>query len=391
MLDFCRRNNRLLMIAALAFLLPSAVSAATDKHNSALNLKDLRAFTEVYIQIRDQYYGSIDQNEIFQHAISGMLADLDPHSSYLSKEEYADLNNSSQGLYAGIGVEISTAVERLEITLVIEDSPAANAGVAVGDIVTAVNGHPVRGRLIIDSLEELRGEPGTKVLIDILSKTPEPGKSSSNIRTLKLERAIIHYNEISSHRLIDNLLLIQIKSFQHSTARELQVEIETQLAEASIPGLILDLRNNPGGILNSGVSVADHFMSQGLIVSTRTRGEVEDLRLSADNKQLLGNIPLVVLINSGTASAAEIVAGALQDSHRATIVGEKSFGKGSVQSVFPLSNGGALKLTTAHYFTPSGRVIHHQGIQPDVVIKETPSATDDDPVLTAGVEVLRGL
>ena len=388
MLDVFRKTCRLLLLVLpISFLHSGSVVAAET--SQTLNLQDLRAFTEVYTQLRDQYYGSIDQSAVFQHAISGMLAEVDPHSSYLTKDEYARLSEISQGLYAGIGVEISSADERLEITRVMQDSPASSAGIAVGDFITAVNGHPVKGRLIIDSLDELRGEPGTKVSIDVLTKiqdTEEPGT-----RTIQLERAIIHYSEITSRRLIDDLLLIQIKSFQHNTARELQTEIETQLAGAKVPGLILDLRDNPGGILNSGVGVADHFMDKGLIVSTRTRGEVEDMRLSADHEQLLTGIPIVVLINSSTASAAEIVTGALQDSQRATIVGEKSFGKGSVQSVFPLSNGGALKLTTAHYFTPSGRVIHQHGIEPDVVVESEASEADADPVLTAGVEVLRGL
>ena len=376
-----------LQMGLAVLLYPLQASAGTQ--NSSPNLQDLRAFTEVYIQIRDQYYGSVNQDKIFQHAISGMLADIDPHSSYLTKDQYIHLTELSEGHYAGIGVEISSANEQLEIIQLIDGAPAVLAGVKVGDIITAVNGVPVKGRLISDSLEDLRGEPGSTVELDILRKV----KKSKKLKThrLSIERSTIQFSDLSSHRLIDDYLLVRIKSFQQNTAKQLQTEIENQLLQSPVPGLILDLRDNPGGVLTSGVAVADHFMDQGLIVSTKTRGDVEDMRLSADPEQLLSDIPMVVLVNASTASAAEIVAGALQDTHRATIVGEKSFGKGSVQSVIPLSNCGALKLTTAHYFTPSGRVIHQHGIEPDIVIETEVTTADKDPMLTAALDVLRKL
>jgi len=375
-------------IQSLANETVEIVGETADSHQP-LNLEDLRAFTEVYARLRDQYYGNVDQQLIFEHAITGMLAEVDPYSSYLTSTEYARLNEITQGNYAGIGVEISSTDFRLTITDVIAGSPAHDAGIKADDIITVVNDQAVKGRLISDSLKELRGESGSHVTLEILRHETASNKTVS--QRYELIRRVVHYNEISSRRLIENFLYLQIKSFQHNTARELQTEIETQLEEANIPGLILDLRDNPGGVLKSGVAVADHFMQKGLIVTTKTRGDVEDLHLSANHEQLLAGIPIVVLVNSGTASAAEIVAGALQDSQRATIVGEQSFGKGSIQSIFALSNGGALKLTTAHYYTPSGQVIHQQGIKPDVVVVDEPENTDDDPVLTAGVEILQKL
>lgn len=388
------RILRVLMLSVLlVFSTKTLADEVVDKEvvdsRQSLNLEDLRAFTEVFTRLRDQYYGSVDQQLIFQHAITGMLAEVDPYSSYLTSAEYARLNETTQGNYAGIGVEISSTDFRLTITDVIVGSPAHDAGIKTDDIITTVNDQAVKGRLISDSLKELRGESGSRVTIEILRQETASNKAVN--QRYELIRRVVHYNEISSRRLIEDFLYLQIKSFQHNTARELQTEIETQLRQANIPGLILDLRDNPGGVLKSGVAVADHFMQKGLIVTTKTRGDVEDLHLSANHEQLLAGIPIVVLVNSGTASAAEIVAGALQDSHRATIVGEQSFGKGSVQSIFPLSNGGALKLTTAHYYTPSGQVIHQQGIEPDVVVVDGPENTDDDPVLTAGVKVLRRL
>lgn len=385
--------QRLLILSVLlALSMPTLAAEPVDESVDGpqpVNLEDLRAFTEVFTRVRDQYYGSVDQQLIFQYAITGMLAEVDPYSSYLTSEEYTRLNETSRGNYAGIGVEISSTDFRLDITAVIAESPAAEAGIKAGDIITAVNEHAVKGRLISDSLDDLRGASGSRVSIQILRPGSASEKSLS--QHYELIRRVVHYNEISSRRLVEDYLYLQIKSFQHNTALELQTEIETQLRQSTAPGLILDLRDNPGGVLNSGVAVADLFMQEGLIVTTKTRGDTKGVHLSANREQLLAGIPMVVLVNSSTASAAEIVAGALKDNHRATIVGEKSFGKGSVQSIFPLTNGAALKLTTAHYYSPSGRVIHKRGIEPDVILADDPEESDKDPVLTAGIAVLRKL
>ncbi|MCF6225303.1 MAG: S41 family peptidase [Xanthomonadales bacterium] len=391
LLDYLQTcHHRFLILSASLMMLSSlAFAVETKDHPQPVNLEDLRAFTEVYTRLRDQYYGSVDQQLIFQHAITGMLAELDPYSRYLTRDEYARLNETSSGNYAGIGVEISSADFQLKITGIIADSPAEEAGLKTDDIITAVNDQAVKGRQISESLEDLRGEAGTQVSIVILRQASASDESVS--QRYELLRRVVHYNEISSRRLIEDFLYLQIKSFQHNSARELQTEIASQLAHSTVPGLILDLRDNPGGVLKSGVAVADLFMQKGLIVTIKTRGETKDLQFSANHEQLLTGIPIVVLVNSGTASAAEILAGALKDNHRATIVGEKTFGKGSVQTIFPLANGAALKLTTAHYYTPSGQVIHKHGIEPDVVAVDKIEDADNDPVLTAGIEVLRKL
>lgn len=391
LLDYLQTCRQRFLILSTSLMMVSSLALAVDAEPQprSINLEDLRAFTEVYTRLRDQYYGSVDQQLIFQHAITGMLAELDPYSSYLTKDEYARLNETSSGNYASIGVEISSADFQLKITGIIADSPAEEVGLKADDIITAVNDQAVKGRQISESLEELRGEAGSRVSIDILRQASASDQTVN--QRYELVRRVVHNNEISSRRLVGDFLYFQIKSFQHNTARELQTEIDSQLAHSTVPGVILDLRDNPGGVLKSGVAVADIFMQKGLIVTTKTRGETQDLRFSANREQLLAGIPIVVLVNSATASAAEILAGALKDNHRATIVGEKTFGKGSVQTIFPLANGAALKLTTAHYYTPSGQVIHKHGIEPDVVIADETEGADNDPVLTAGVEVLRKL
>ncbi len=389
------------LVATLSILLYSN-TFASESVISNTELKDLRAFTEVYSKIRDEYVDVSDQHQIFENAIRGMLLDLDPHSSYLSKKEFAQLNTLSLGQYNGIGVEISTADKRLEIVGMLSGSPAETAKIQAGDIILAIDGKPVKGRALDVALEDLRGDAGTSVRLKILQQ------ANDKTRNVDLVRAIIHVNAVSSRRLENNYLYLRISSFQLNTATEVRDELERQLELSAIPGLVLDLRDNPGGILHSGVGVADLFITEGLIVTTRTRDDGPGMRLSANSDQLLASTPIIVLIDRGTASAAEIVAGALQDTNRATIMGEKSFGKGSIQSVIPLSNGGALKLTTALYYTPEGRSIQTTGIVPDVLAKsllveeqtdintsskslsiESSDKNDGDPTLTEALNLLR--
>ncbi len=383
-------------------LFAGLLAASINTHAATVSdseLKDLRAFTEVYSKIRDEYIDRPDQHQIFENAIRGMLLDLDPHSSYLSKKEYARLNNQSLGQYNGIGVEISTIDKQLEIAGLLAGSPAETANIKVGDIIIAIDGKSVKDRPLKDSLESLRGKAGTSVSLKIIQQ--RNGKT----RRVPLQRAIIYINAVSSKRLENNYLYLRIDSFQLNTAAEVRTELEQQLELSPIPGLILDLRNNRGGILHSGVGVVDLFITEGLIVSTKTRDNTAGMRLSANSDQLLASTPIMVLIDRDTASAAEIVAGALQDTNRATILGENSFGKGSIQSVIPLSNGGALKLTTAHYFTPSGRAIQANGIIPDILAKAMltedsansvvssdsikSGQKDKDPTLTEALDLLR--
>ena len=382
--------NSTVGLALLTGLL-SPSSWASEPAVGASELKDLRAFTEVYSKIRDEYVTTADQHQIFENAIRGMLEDLDPHTSYLSKKEFAQLNNQAMGQYNGIGVEISTADQRLEIVGLLDGSPAALANIQAGDIILAIDGKAVKDRSLDVALEDLRGKAGSKVKLRIQQK------ANGKTRHLELERAIIHVNAVSSKRLENNYLYLRIDSFKLNTAAEVRAELEQQLNLLPIPGLILDLRDNPGGIVRSSVGVVDLFITEGLIVSTRTRNETPGINLSATGDQLLASTAIIVLIDNGTASAAEIVAGALQDTNRATILGEKSFGKGSIQSVIPLTNGGALKLTTAHYYTPSGRSIQANGITPDILAKslleqDTSTATienNSDPLLDEAIELLR--
>ncbi len=395
-------NLGLSVLAVTLAVLLYSNSFASESVVSNTELKDLRAFTEVYSKIRDEYVDVSDQHQIFENAIRGMLLDLDPHSSYLSKKEFARLNTLSLGQYNGIGVEISTADKRLEIVGMLSGSPAETAKIQPGDIILAIDGKPVKGRSLEVALEELRGDAGTSLHLKLLQH------ANGKTRNVSLIRAIIYVEAVSSKRLENNYLYLRIDSFQLNTATEVRDELERQLELSAIPGLILDLRDNPGGILHSGVGVADLFITEGLIVTTKTRDDGPGMRLSASSDQLLASTPIIILIDRGTASAAEIVAGALQDTNRATILGEKSFGKGSIQSVIPLSNGGALKLTTALYYTPEGRSIQATGIVPDVLARslqnedqadsgtgeKTPSivssnSKDSDPTLTEALNLLR--
>ncbi len=355
---------------------PAKVVEPTAEPGSSaaqLTLDELRTFTDVFNQVRQNYVEAIDDKTLLESAINGMLTELDPHSAYLPNRDFEDLENSSRGQYIGLGLDVAAEKGRVVVKHIISPSPADTAGINPGDIITAVDQMPVKGRPAQEAIEQLSGPPGSTVELTVTT----PGEKS---RTMILKREYVKVPALSFRLLENHYGYFRIVYFHRESASDLKQALESvQAAGTQLYGLILDLRNNPGGVLQPAIEMADGFLDQGDIVSTRGRNAMMQMQFSAKQGQWLPGIALVLLVDRGTASASEVLAGALQDNGRAVIVGERTFGKGSVQSVLPLRNGAGIKLTTARYFTPSGKSIQAQGIVPDVVVAtavKTVSVTD---------------
>lgn len=323
-------------------------------------IESLRVFVETLDRIRSHYVEPIDDETLLEDAIEGMVQRLDPHSSYLTGDAYAALQEATEGVFGGIGVEILEEEGRLKVVAPIDGTPAAAAGLRPGDWIEAVDGERTAVVGTEASLGALRGEIGEPVTLTLRRPTEEESF------TVTLTRALIDIPSVSHRWLVPGLAYLRVTQFQTHTGEDLRAALEALKNEQALAGLVLDLRNNPGGVLSSGVAVADAFLDGGLIVETRGRGAGANERYEAQKGDLTGGAPVVVLINEGTASASEIVAGALQDHGRGLLLGQRSFGKGSVQTLMPLSESRALKITTARYYTPSGRSIQAQGIVPDL-------------------------
>ncbi len=334
--------------------------------DTQLTLDDLRTFTDVFSQIRRNYVVEVDDRTLLHAAINGMLSNLDPHSSYLPADEYKQLDDSAHGRYSGIGVDVGIQGQKIVIRRVIVPSPADRGGINPGDVITAIDGNPVKGRLLRDAIDEIKGEPGSAVTITIL-----PPDSDGNERKVELIREYVNIPTMSFKLLDQQYGYFRISFFHRDTATNLGEALESIRQDGTVlRGLIIDLRNNPGGVLQPAVEMADGFLDEGLIVTTRGRNATTQMEFSASEGEWLPGVPLIVLVDRGSASASEVLAGALQDHGRALIVGERTFGKGSVQSVLPLRNGSGVKLTTARYYTPSGRSIQAKGILPDLVVEQ---------------------
>lgn len=330
-----------------------------------LPIEEVRLFAEALEAIRTAYVSDIDDRTLIDYAIRGMLAGLDPHSAYLSADDYDSLQENTEGEFGGLGIEIGEENGYIKVITPVDDTPAARAGVMPGDLIVEINGRPVREMLINDAVELLRGEPGSQVDLTLMRD------NESEPIDLTLTREVISATSVRHRMLEPGFAYLRIAQFRTSTGREVVRALEElNASNDTLNGLVLDLRNNPGGVLQASVQVADAFLSGGQIVYTEGRFEESDGNYYASAEDPSAGVPMVVLINTGSASAAEIVAGALQDQGRAVIMGTRSFGKGSVQSVLPLNNERALKLTTSLYFTPSGRSIQAQGIAPDIVVDE---------------------
>jgi len=332
--------------------------------NQEEDYTDLEIFTDVLSLVRSSYVEQVDMEELIYGALRGMLSTLDPHSSFLTPEMYEEIQADAHGEFGGLGIEITVKDGALVIVSPIEDTPADVAGIKAGDIIIKINGKPTRDIGVMDAGRMMRGPKGEAITLSIQRL------GATELQDFTIIRDIIQIQSVKSDLLQDHYGYVRISQFQDRTSNDLKEHLLDlrQANGGSLDGVILDLRNNPGGLLDQAVAVADLFLTQGLIVYTEGRDAEEQMTFAAQQVGTEPESPLVILINAGSASAAEIVAGALQDHDRAVILGEQSFGKGSVQTIIPLSDNSGLRLTTARYFTPSGRSIQARGISPDIVV-----------------------
>ncbi|WP_300655082.1 S41 family peptidase [Pseudomonas sp.] len=340
---------------------PPVPAIANDK--APLPLDDLRTFAEVMDRIKSAYVEPVSDKTLLENAIKGMLSNLDPHSAYLDPESFRELQESTSGEFGGLGIEVGLEDGFVKVVSPIDDTPASKAGIQPGDLIVKIDGQPTKGLSMLEAVDKMRGEAGSKILLTLVREGGKPFD-------VELTRAVIKVRSVKSQLLDDSYGYLRITQFQVNTGEEVGKALNKLRKDngKKLRGLVLDLRNNPGGVLQAAVEVTDHFLKKGLIVYTEGRIANSELRFSADPADASEGVPLVVLINGGSASASEIVAGALQDHKRGVLMGTDSFGKGSVQTVLPLNNNSALKLTTALYYTPNGRSIQAQGIVPDIEV-----------------------
>ena len=360
----------------------TAHAAASDTY------RNLNLFGDVFEKIRSDYVEKPDEQKLVEAAINGMLGSLDPHSSYMDAKSFRDMQVQTRGEFGGLGIEVTQEDGLIKVITPIDDTPASRAGILSGDIISAIDGENVQGLSLNQAVDKMRGAPDTSVTLKILRG------SNKDPQDIKLTRAVIQIKSVRERQEGDDIGYIQITQFNEQTFEGVRAAIQkfqNDIPAAKFKGYILDLRNNPGGLLDQSIAVVNCFLDRGEIVSTRGRNADETMRYNARPGDLSKGKPVVVLINGGSASASEIVAGALQDHKRATILGTRSFGKGSVQTIIPLGqNNGAVRLTTARYYTPAGRSIQAKGIDPDVtVLQDVPDdlkGKDD----TKGEASLRG-
>ncbi len=363
------RNIFILSIGlVLGVTLAIAQGVFAEKNvNSTLSLPvdELRTFTEVFAKIKNDYVEAVDDKTLLENAIKGMLTGLDPHSTYLDPEGYKELQVGTTGRFGGLGIEVGMEDGFVKVISPIDDTPAQRAGVQAGDLIVRLDETPVKGLLLSEAVKIMRGKPGSDIVLTVIREGEE-----KPLR-ITITRDIIRVKSVKSRLLEKEYGYVRITSFQSKTGDNLHDEVAKLKKEAKgeLKGIVLDLRNNPGGVLNAAVQVSDAFLTDGRIVYTEGRDSENRLEFNATGDDILNGAPIVVLVNGGSASASEIVAGALQDHRRAIIMGAKTFGKGSVQTILPMNNNAALKLTTARYYTPSGRSIQAEGIEPHIKLE----------------------
>ncbi len=355
---------------AATLLFPQLASAQS---NTSETYRLLNLFGEVFERVRADYVEGVEDRKLIEDAINGMLSSLDPHSSYMSAKSFRDMQVQTRGEFGGLGIEVTMENGFVKVVSPIDETPAARAGLKPGDFVTHIDNDAVLGLTLQEAVEKMRGPINSNIKLMIRRGTQEPFE-------VTLTRAVIKVQSVRS-KVEGELGYIRITSFTEQTEAGLKSAIDRikQQTNNKLKGLVLDMRNNPGGLLDQAISVSDAFLDKGEIVSTRGRRNDEAQRFHAKPGDLLSGVPIVVLINGGSASASEIVAGALQDHRRAILIGTKSFGKGSVQTIIPMGNQGAMRLTTARYYTPSGRSIQAQGIEPDIVVEPARIERVDQP------------
>ena len=415
---------RLFLVFSLLIVTAFPAMAEEDTPTDfAETYRQLNLFGEVFERVKSQYVDEVEDKELIEAAINGMLTSLDPHSGYLNDESFEDMKVQTRGSFGGLGIEVTMENGLVKVVSPIDDTPAFRAGVKAGDLVTHLDGEPVMGLTLSDAVEQMRGRVGTKIELTIRRE------GESDALEIEITRAIIRIQSVR-HRAETDVGYIRITTFNQQTEPGLKKAIKALKAEIGdeLKGFVIDLRNNPGGLLTEAIAVSDAFLNEGEIVSTRGRNEEDTKRDNATEGDLTGGLPIVVLINGGSASASEIVAGALQDHRRAVVMGTASFGKGSVQTIVSMPGHGAMRLTTARYYTPSGRSIQAKGIDPDIIVEparienldesgrvresdlrgalknegsdrkkdkkdddEKPEAHDDDYQLSRALDLLRGV
>lgn len=367
-----QKNTFILFIGCcLGVLFATAGSTLADKETGknaqavSLPFEELRTFTEIFGHIKQDYVDPVSDQDLLENAIRGMLVGLDPHSSYLDSDEYKELKVGTTGRFGGLGIQVTMEDGFVKVISPIDDTPAQRADIESGDLIIRLDDQSVKGMSLTNAVKIMRGDVGSKIVLTIVRK----GKDTPF--SVTLVRDIIKVKSVRSRTLEDGFGYLRISSFQSPTGVAVREAVNKLKQEngGSLKGMVLDLRNNPGGVLNGALSVSDSFLSSGKIVYVEGRIKDSQMDFNATPGDILDGVPIVVLINAGSASASEIVAGALQDHKRAIIMGSKSFGKGSIQTITPTGNGGAVKITTARYFTPSGRSIQATGIEPDIKLE----------------------
>jgi carboxyl-terminal processing protease len=378
-----RHMKKVVLISSLLLILTLSLGGgvASKGNDTAATYENLRLFTEVLSIVQSQYVDEVAPKDIIYNAIKGTLRGLDPHSSFLDPEMYREMQVETSGSFGGLGIEITLRDDVLTVVAPIEGTPAYRAGIQPGDRILKIEGLSTKDMQLSDAVKRMRGKPGSKITISIVREGwAEP-------KDFFITREQIRVQSVRANQLEPGIEYIRLRQFQEQTANDLEVSLDKYVKEGKIQGLVLDLRNNPGGLLTSAVEVTEKFLESGkLVVYTEGRVRNQNMRFSSNAKRVFSDFPIVVLVNQGSASASEIVAGALQDWGRAVVIGTQSFGKGSVQTIIPLSDGSGLRLTTAKYFTPKGRSIHGKGITPDIIVeapKPAPVAAGSDaPVPT---------
>ncbi len=360
------KKSSVYILVFLGLLSAAAVNAKENKKSQAEDAVDtyemLNLFGEVLERTKLSYVEEVSDKKLIESAINGMLVSLDPHSSFLDAQSFKYMNEQTKGKFGGLGIEVTMEQGVVKVVSPIDDTPASEAGIKPGDYITHIDGRQVMGLSLNDAVDKMRGKVGTKVRLTIVRANEQPFD-------VVVKREEIKIQSVKNDIKADDVAYIRITSFSEDVDKMTEKAIEKAKKDIKgLKGIVIDVRNNPGGLLDQAVNVSDLFLDKGEIVSTRSRNAEDTVRYSAQKGDIAKGLPIVVLINSGSASASEIVAGALQDHKRAVILGEKSFGKGSVQTVIPLDKYGAMRLTTARYYTPSGRSIQAEGIMPDIVV-----------------------
>lgn len=372
-------------LLGVSITLAPSVLAEKQPEAESLPWEEARLLAEVIERVKRDYVDLVDDEELIEAAIRGIIADLDPHSAFLGPAEFQEIRVSTSGRYFGVGIEVGVDDGQIIVVAPVDGSPAARAGILAGDIILSVDGKSVGAEDLEDTAGRMRGPAGTRVVLGLRrAGTEEP-------LVIELHRGQVEVQSVRAELLEGGDAYVRISHFTDATPHDLRKALRDLERQAGRPlsGLVLDLRSNPGGVLDAAVAVADEFLDTGLIVSAEGRMADARFRINATPGDLLDGAPLTVLVNRGSASAAEIVAGALKDHRRATIIGTPTYGKGSVQTIMPLSEGNAIKLTTSRYFTPSGMSIHTRGVTPDVVV-EAGGADEEDAQLASAVAALLG-